>query len=116
MTLMSDAYRANRIFLSSRRFRFAFLSLSLSSVFFSLYLLVPFPPSTSAETDLSPTLMAIPIVPHAYYNRKKDQRYSSDSHPRLPMAIDANERRDSDLEWNHFSSGRRTDAAGCKEK
>lgn len=28
---------------------------------------------------------------------------------RLPMAIDANERRDSDLEWNHFSSGRRMD-------
>lgn len=29
-------------------------------------------------------------------------------HPWLPMAIDANERHDSDLEWNHFSSGRRT--------
>jgi len=28
------------------------------------------------------------------------------------MAIDANERRDSDLEWNHFSSGRRTDGYG----
>jgi hypothetical protein len=33
----------------------------------------------------------------------------ADSRPRLPMAIDANERRDCDLEWNHFSDGLRAD-------